>query len=71
MPTQITFANGTTVDVAEGPERVQEQLLAGHGTAVPLFSRTTQGELVYVNPAAIAYFEATHPYEAPIVEVIG
>jgi hypothetical protein len=69
MPTRITFANGKTIDVADDPERVHEQLLTGHSTAVAL--ENTEGERVYVNPAAIAYFEATHPYEAPIVEVIG
>jgi len=69
MPTQITFANGTTVAVAADPHEVHEQLLAGHGTAVPL--RDTQGEPVYVNPAAIAYFEAEVVYDGPIVDVIG
>jgi len=69
MPTRITFANGKPVEVADEPELVHEQLLAGHGTAVPL--RNTQGEPVYVNPAAIAYFEAEFEYDGPIVEVIG
>ena len=48
---------------------MHEQLLAGHGTAVAL--ENTEGERVYVNPAAIAYFEAAHPDEAPVVEFFG
>jgi len=69
MLTRITFANGKTLDVAAEPLEVHEQVLAGHGTAVPL--RNTQGEPVYVNPAAIAYFEAEVVYDGPIVDVIG
>jgi len=69
MPTRITFANGKPVEVADEPELVHEQLLAGHGTAVAL--ENTEGERVYVNPAAIAYFKAAHPDEGPIVEFFG